>query len=81
MVEHARCVNCLACAEACPRGLFPSLLFHAVLRGTDDDEADAAGLMHCCLCHTCQSACPVGIPLTDVFAAARDSRAGRGARP
>ncbi|HEY9070964.1 MAG TPA: 4Fe-4S dicluster domain-containing protein [Candidatus Ozemobacteraceae bacterium] len=76
MVEHARCINCLACVEVCPRGLFPSLLFHTVLQGAEETDA-AAGLMRCGLCRTCESVCPVGLPLTSVFSAARASREKR----
>ncbi|HOT29925.1 MAG TPA: 4Fe-4S dicluster domain-containing protein [Candidatus Ozemobacteraceae bacterium] len=71
MAEHPRCINCLACVEACPRGLLPNILFHAILHGADEAEEAAIGLLRCGLCHACKSRCPVGLPLGDVFAATR----------
>ncbi len=71
MAEHPRCINCLACVEACPRGLFPNVLFHAILHGADEAEAASIGLLRCGLCRTCESSCPAGLPLAEVFAATR----------
>ncbi|HNW34961.1 MAG TPA: 4Fe-4S dicluster domain-containing protein [Candidatus Ozemobacteraceae bacterium] len=75
MTDHPRCINCLACAEACPRGLFPSILFHSILQGTDEADAAAVGLLRCGMCRVCESVCPAGLPLTTLFVAARAGRA------
>lgn len=78
MTEHPRCINCLACVEACPRGLLPNILFHAILHDADEAEAASIGLLRCGLCRTCESSCPAGLPLADVFAATRAGLGNKG---
>lgn len=75
MTEYPRCINCLACVDACPRGLFPNVLFHSILQGADEADAAAAVLLRCGMCRGCETVCPAGLPLTTLFVAARAARA------
>ena len=56
------CVNCLACADVCPAGLYPARLYHT-LRSDDLDAALAGNLRGCIQCGLCGMVCPASLPL------------------
>ncbi len=61
---ETQCIRCGRCADACPMGLEPFLLYRLIKAG------DLAGLeenaVHDCIeCGCCLYSCPAGIPLLD----------------
>ena len=72
------CIRCGDCADACPRGLQPQLLWlHA--RGERHDRLVADGLDACVECGRCDSVCPSRLPLVAAFRDAKSAIAARAA--
>lgn len=58
------CIRCAKCAEACPMGLEPYLLFRLAERKMNDRLE--AGYAHGCMeCGCCSYVCPASLPLLD----------------
>jgi len=72
------CIRCGDCADACPRGLSPQLLWQHARAGRDD-RLVADGLAACVECGRCDAVCPSGLPLVASFRAAKTEIAGRAA--
>ncbi len=66
------CANCLRCADACPRGLHPSLLFHGAAQW-DQEVLDDGNAEQCDGCGRCTTICPQHLPLTATIRAAVDT--------
>lgn len=77
-VAQQPCIRCGRCLEACPVFLDPQRLGLLALRGRLD-EMPALHLSDCMLCGCCSYACPSGIPLSQMFAAARSELRRRAA--
>ncbi len=58
------CCNCLSCAAVCPAGLYPSLLYHHLIKD-NLNESTSLGLNLCSLCGGCSVICPSGLALSD----------------
>ena len=65
--KHAACVNCGACAPACPSQLNPQQLY-AEIRHKNFLIAKTPGLQNCAQCAQCDKVCSSHIPLADTFA-------------
>lgn len=78
VVEQQPCIRCGRCLEACPVFLDPQRLGLLALRGRLEDMP-ALHLSDCMLCGCCSYACPSGIPLSQMFAAARSELRRRAA--
>lgn len=60
------CNNCLACSMYCPSGLFPSFLYHTIIRGNKDDTLDM-NINGCIQCGKCNFVCPANLPLCETI--------------
>ncbi|MGQ9583192.1 MAG: (Fe-S)-binding protein [Thermoplasmatota archaeon] len=78
------CIGCRACWRGC------AMAFEGTASPRDSlmdwmtagaREGDARALYSCTLCHSCESSCPLGIPLPDYSLALRRARARRGELP
>ena len=58
------CINCLACAEYCPAGLYPNYLYHYLMNNKADDAARLR-MESCIHCGYCSLVCPSELPLTE----------------
>ncbi len=56
------CSNCLACVRYCPAGIQPSLIYHYLAAGKQED-ALPLGLSRCTECGWCSFVCPSRLPL------------------
>lgn len=56
------CIRCQRCEPACPQGLAPQALHHAVEAGAESDA-----VFDCIECGACTAACPSGIDLVNEF--------------
>ena len=72
----APCIGCNRCEPECPQTLAPQHLLR-LIRGDQLDAAAATGLDRCIECRLCDRACPSGIPLAQLFRAAKDERRAR----
>lgn len=64
------CIRCGKCAEACPMGLEPFLLYRLAKAG-DTEGLEAAAAQDCIQCGCCLYTCPSFIPLLDIISQAR----------
>ena len=64
------CIRCGKCAEACPMGLEPFLLYRLAKAG-DTEGLEAAAAQDCIQCGCCLYTCPSYIPLLDIISQAR----------
>ena len=78
-VPALACIRCGACADACPRGLLPQMLWLHALTGRDERLA-ADGLDRCIECGRCEDVCPSRLPLVPRFQAAKAQIAERSTR-
>ncbi len=58
------CIRCGKCADACPMGLEPFLLYR-LLKAGDTDALEQHAVQDCIECGCCLYSCPAGIPLLD----------------
>lgn len=68
--EAMPCIRCGDCAEACPPGLLPQLLYRYA---SSDEYEQAAGLdlFDCIECGRCEQVCPSELPLLQTYRAAK----------
>jgi electron transport complex protein RnfC len=66
------CIRCGHCLDACPVFLNPQLLGKLAQSGRYADMANGAHLRDCMLCGCCSYVCPSNIPLSQLFAVARN---------
>ena len=60
----ANCIRCGRCADACPMGLEPFLLYKLARVG-DMEQLEANAVQDCISCGCCQYSCPAFLPLLD----------------
>ena len=58
------CIRCGRCADACPMGLEPFLLYKLAKVG-DMDQLEANAVQDCISCGCCSFSCPAFLPLLD----------------
>ena len=66
------CIRCGHCLDACPVFLNPQLLGRLAMVARYE-EMEANHLMDCMLCGCCSFACPSNIPLSQLFALAKNA--------
>lgn len=64
------CIRCGRCADACPMGLEPYLLFK-LAKISDMEQLEAASVQDCIECGCCLYGCPAGVPLLDLIRPAK----------
>ena len=67
---EGHCIRCGKCADACPMGLEPFLLYRLAKVG-NTDELEANAVQDCIQCGCCLYTCPSYIPLLDIISMAR----------
>ena len=60
------CIRCGKCADACPMGLQPFLLYK-LAKMNRPDEMEQEKVFDCIECGCCLYTCPAGIPLLDLI--------------
>ena len=60
----ANCIRCGRCADACPMGLEPFLLYKLARVG-DMEQLEANAVQDCISCGCCSYSCPAYLPLLD----------------
>lgn len=68
--EQTACIRCGRCADACPMGLEPHLLFRLAKAG-DMEQLEANSVHDCIECGCCLYSCPAGVPLLDLIRPAK----------
>ena len=61
---QSNCIRCGRCADACPMGLEPFLLYRLAGAGMED-ELEKQAVQDCIECGCCLYSCPANIPLLD----------------
>ena len=69
-VEHAQCIRCGRCVDACSMHLMPVLMYKSIL-SERVEEMKATNMMDCIECGCCAFACPACLPLVLGFRAAK----------
>ena len=67
---QSSCIRCGKCADACPMGLEPFLLFRLV-KAADTDALEKNAVQDCIECGCCLYSCPANIPLLDMIRSAK----------
>jgi len=62
--SESQCIRCGRCADACPMGLEPFLLYR-LSKVQDMDELEKNAVQDCIECGCCLYSCPASIPLLD----------------
>ncbi len=70
--EILPCIRCGKCLEACPVFLNPQLMGMLAKAEHFEEMAAEANLNDCMLCGCCSYVCPSNIPLSQLFAAAKN---------
>ncbi|MDJ0520816.1 MAG: electron transport complex subunit RsxC [Planctomycetota bacterium] len=70
--EQQPCIRCGHCLDSCPVFLNPQLLGN-LAKNDEIQEMTDNHLWDCMLCGCCSYVCPSNIPLSQMFAAAKDS--------
>ena len=68
--EQSACIRCGKCAQACPMGLEPFLLYRLYKAG-NTDELEKNAVHDCIECGCCLYSCPANIPLLDYIRQAK----------
>lgn len=68
--QETACIRCGRCADACPMGLEPYLLFK-LARVKDMEQLEANSVHDCIECGCCLYGCPAGVPLLDLIRPAK----------
>lgn len=71
------CINCAACARACPMHLMPMYIDSYILSG-DTKGAEKYGAMNCIECGSCSYVCPAHRPLVQSIRLAKKKIRARG---
>lgn len=61
--EKRACVSCGFCAQVCPAGIYPQLLYLMIEKGIFTEKLVQHGLFHCISCNACSYVCPSKLPL------------------
>ena len=69
-MQESHCIRCGKCADACPMGLEPFLLYRLAKAGNMEALEENAA-QDCVQCGCCLYTCPAGIPLLDLIRQAR----------
>jgi electron transport complex protein RnfC len=69
-IPESHCIRCGKCADACPMGLEPFLLYRLAKAGNMEALEENAA-QDCIQCGCCLYTCPAGIPLLDLIRQAR----------
>ena len=67
---QSNCIRCGKCADACPMGLEPFLLYRLNKAG-NTDELEKNAVKDCIECGCCLYSCPANIPLLDMIRQAK----------
>lgn len=67
---QSNCIRCGKCADACPMGLEPFLLYRLNKAGSTD-ELEKNAVQDCIECGCCLYSCPANIPLLDMIRQAK----------
>ena len=67
---QSNCIRCGKCADACPMGLEPFLLYRLNKAG-NTDELEKNAVQDCIECGCCLYSCPANIPLLDMIRKAK----------
>lgn len=67
---QSACIRCGRCADACPMGLEPYLLFK-LAKISDNAELEANSVQDCIECGCCLYSCPANVPLLDLIRPAK----------
>ena len=67
---QSNCIRCGKCADACPMGLEPFLLYRLNKAG-NTDELEKNAVQDCFECGGCLYSCPANIPLLDMIRQAK----------
>lgn len=62
--EPGQCIRCGRCADACPMGLEPFLLFR-LCKAADMPQLEENAVQDCIECGCCMYSCPSALPLLD----------------
>lgn len=77
--EGSSCINCAACARACPMHLMPMYIDGCILSG-DEAGAEKYGAMNCIECGSCAYVCPAHRPLVQSIRLAKKKIRARGSK-
>ena len=61
--EERACVSCGFCAQVCPAGIYPQLLYLMIQQGIFTEKLIQHGLFQCLSCNACSYVCPSKLPL------------------